>query len=171
MFLCVCETWKVFVAKQTLWSASGPLTSRCCSLSQLNVCVCFLSQITAVCREAALLALQEDIKARHIQARHFESALDAVKPRIPDSLIQSYISYQQRRSGFFWPRRKTPSGPLERQLLTFDANNPRSCWCSGCWINWTTSRDFCTACRCLMLNVRFYFFKATLKVFNASCCF
>ncbi|XP_047441341.1 ATPase family protein 2 homolog [Mugil cephalus] len=57
------------------------------------------AEITAVCREAALLALQEDIKAQHIEARHFESALNAVKPRIPDSLIQSYISYQQRHSG------------------------------------------------------------------------
>lgn len=73
---------------------------------QLNICVCFLSQITAVCREAALLALQEDIKAQQVEARHFESALNTVKPRIPDSLIQSYISYQQQHSGlcFFWPR-------------------------------------------------------------------
>uniref|UniRef100_A0A665VU43 non-chaperonin molecular chaperone ATPase n=1 Tax=Echeneis naucrates TaxID=173247 RepID=A0A665VU43_ECHNA len=57
------------------------------------------AEITAVCREAALLALQEDIKAQHVEARHFESALNAVKPRIPDSLIQSYISYQQQCSG------------------------------------------------------------------------
>uniref|UniRef100_A0A3Q2PQF1 AFG2 AAA ATPase homolog A n=1 Tax=Fundulus heteroclitus TaxID=8078 RepID=A0A3Q2PQF1_FUNHE len=57
------------------------------------------AEITAVCREAALLALQEDIKAEHIQARHFESALNAVKPRIPDSLIQSYANYQQQHSG------------------------------------------------------------------------
>ncbi|XP_045887224.1 ATPase family protein 2 homolog [Micropterus dolomieu] len=57
------------------------------------------AEITAVCREAALLALQEDIKAQHIEARHFESALNTVKPRIPDSLIQSYISYQQQHSG------------------------------------------------------------------------
>ncbi|XP_076005308.1 ATPase family gene 2 protein homolog A isoform X2 [Genypterus blacodes] len=62
------------------------------------------AEITAVCREAALLALQEDIKAQHIAARHFESALNTVKPRIPDSLIQSYISYQQQQHsglGFF----------------------------------------------------------------------
>ncbi|XP_013881962.1 spermatogenesis-associated protein 5 [Austrofundulus limnaeus] len=57
------------------------------------------AEITAVCREAALLALQEDIKAPNIQARHFEGALNAVKPRIPDSLVQSYVSYQQQRSG------------------------------------------------------------------------
>uniref|UniRef100_A0AAQ4Q5Z4 non-chaperonin molecular chaperone ATPase n=1 Tax=Gasterosteus aculeatus aculeatus TaxID=481459 RepID=A0AAQ4Q5Z4_GASAC len=57
------------------------------------------AEIAAVCREAALLALQEDIKAQHVEAGHFESALRTVEPRIPDSLIQSYISYQQRRSG------------------------------------------------------------------------
>ncbi|KAM4732079.1 ATPase family gene 2 protein homolog A [Anableps anableps] len=57
------------------------------------------AEITAVCREAALLALQEDIKAEHIEARHFERALNTVTPRIPDSLIQSYISYQQQHSG------------------------------------------------------------------------
>ncbi|XP_035506432.2 ATPase family protein 2 homolog isoform X2 [Scophthalmus maximus] len=57
------------------------------------------AEITAVCREAALLALQEDIKAHRIEARHFEGALNTVKPRIPDSLVQSYISYQQRQHG------------------------------------------------------------------------
>uniref|UniRef100_A0A8C9XXY0 vesicle-fusing ATPase n=1 Tax=Sander lucioperca TaxID=283035 RepID=A0A8C9XXY0_SANLU len=62
-----------------------------------------IDKITAVCREAALLALQEDIKAQHVEARHFESALNTVKPRIPDSLIQSYISYQQQQhSGLFF---------------------------------------------------------------------
>uniref|UniRef100_A0A4W5JPA2 AFG2 AAA ATPase homolog A n=1 Tax=Hucho hucho TaxID=62062 RepID=A0A4W5JPA2_9TELE len=56
-----------------------------------------IDKITAVCREAALLALQEDIKAQLIMGRHFESALNAVKPRVPDALIQSYINYQQQR--------------------------------------------------------------------------
>uniref|UniRef100_A0A8C7IBB1 AFG2 AAA ATPase homolog A n=1 Tax=Oncorhynchus kisutch TaxID=8019 RepID=A0A8C7IBB1_ONCKI len=56
-----------------------------------------IDKITAVCREAALLALQEDIKAQLIMGRHFESALKTVKPRVPDSLIQSYINYQQQR--------------------------------------------------------------------------
>ncbi|XP_056295103.1 ribosome biogenesis protein SPATA5 [Pseudoliparis swirei] len=57
------------------------------------------AEITAVCREAGLLALQDDIAARIIQARHFEAALHAVTPRIPDALIQSYLSFQQRQSG------------------------------------------------------------------------
>lgn len=57
------------------------------------------AEITAVCREAALFALQEDIKAEHITDRHFDSALSAIKPRVPESLIQTYISYQQQQHG------------------------------------------------------------------------
>ncbi|XP_053831231.1 LOW QUALITY PROTEIN: ribosome biogenesis protein SPATA5 [Vidua macroura] len=54
------------------------------------------AEITAVCREAALLALQEDIHAKSITGRHFRSALMVVSPRIPDSLIQFYADYQQQ---------------------------------------------------------------------------
>ncbi|XP_027597413.2 ATPase family protein 2 homolog isoform X1 [Pipra filicauda] len=54
------------------------------------------AEITAVCREAALLALQEDIHAQSIMGRHFRCALTVVTPRIPDSLIQFYADYQQQ---------------------------------------------------------------------------
>ncbi|XP_071411651.1 ATPase family gene 2 protein homolog A isoform X2 [Pithys albifrons albifrons] len=54
------------------------------------------AEITAVCREAALLALQEDIHAKSIMGRHFRCALTVVTPRIPDSLIQFYADYQQQ---------------------------------------------------------------------------
>ncbi|XP_034038064.1 ATPase family protein 2 homolog [Thalassophryne amazonica] len=57
------------------------------------------AEIAAVCREAALLALQEDITAQNVTEAHFDHALKTVRPRIPDSLIQSYISYQQQHSG------------------------------------------------------------------------
>ncbi|XP_029962283.1 ATPase family protein 2 homolog [Salarias fasciatus] len=57
------------------------------------------AEIAAVCREAALLALQDHIHAQHIQAAHFQRALDTVKPRIPDSLLQSYTRYQQQHGG------------------------------------------------------------------------
>uniref|UniRef100_A0A8B9NUT6 vesicle-fusing ATPase n=1 Tax=Apteryx owenii TaxID=8824 RepID=A0A8B9NUT6_APTOW len=53
-------------------------------------------EITAVCREAALLALQEDIHAKCVMGRHFQYALTVVTPRIPDSLIQFYADYQQQ---------------------------------------------------------------------------
>ncbi|KAK1798046.1 hypothetical protein P4O66_000545 [Electrophorus voltai] len=55
-------------------------------------------EITAVCREAGLRALQEDIKAESITERHFEAALSAVTPRVPDSLLRSYVTYQQQHS-------------------------------------------------------------------------
>ncbi|XP_053559603.1 ribosome biogenesis protein SPATA5 [Bombina bombina] len=54
------------------------------------------AEITAVCREAALLALQEDIQAQCIMGRHFDQALSIVTPRIPQSLIQFYETYQQK---------------------------------------------------------------------------
>ncbi|XP_078809908.1 ATPase family gene 2 protein homolog A isoform X2 [Oryzias latipes] len=56
------------------------------------------AEILAVCREAALLALQEDIAAQHIESKHFESALKIVIPRVPDSLIQLYINYQHQHN-------------------------------------------------------------------------
>ncbi|XP_026553791.1 spermatogenesis-associated protein 5 isoform X1 [Pseudonaja textilis] len=54
------------------------------------------AEITAVCREAALLALQEDIEAKYIMKEHFQQALVVVTPRIPDSLQKFYEEYQQR---------------------------------------------------------------------------
>ncbi|XP_054647866.1 ribosome biogenesis protein SPATA5 [Dunckerocampus dactyliophorus] len=56
------------------------------------------AEITAVCREAALLALQEDMKAQHVDVRHFASALGVVRPRVPESLLRSYAAYQQRNA-------------------------------------------------------------------------
>ncbi|XP_030047628.1 LOW QUALITY PROTEIN: ATPase family gene 2 protein homolog A [Microcaecilia unicolor] len=53
------------------------------------------AEITAVCREAALQALQENIEANCILRRHFEHALSIVTPRIPESLNQFYAAYQQ----------------------------------------------------------------------------
>ncbi|XP_038604351.1 ATPase family protein 2 homolog, partial [Tachyglossus aculeatus] len=52
------------------------------------------AEIAAVCREAALLALQEDLQAQSIMGRHFDQALDIVTPRIPASLKQFYADYQ-----------------------------------------------------------------------------
>ncbi|ROL41139.1 Spermatogenesis-associated protein 5 [Anabarilius grahami] len=57
------------------------------------------AEITAVCREAALQALQENIAADHVTAGHFHAALDAVRPRIPQSLLQSYVNYQREHGG------------------------------------------------------------------------
>ena len=55
-----------------------------------------LCQIIAVCREAALLALEEDIEANCIMKRHFTQALSSVTPRLPESLRRFYEDYQEK---------------------------------------------------------------------------
>nr|XP_039335035.1 ATPase family protein 2 homolog isoform X1 [Saimiri boliviensis boliviensis] len=54
------------------------------------------AEIVAVCREAALLALEEDIQANFIMKRHFTQALSIVTPRIPESLRCFYEDYQEK---------------------------------------------------------------------------
>ncbi|XP_021537150.1 ATPase family protein 2 homolog isoform X2 [Neomonachus schauinslandi] len=54
------------------------------------------AEIIAVCREAALLALEEDIQANCIMRRHFTQALSTVTPRISKSLRRFYEEYQEK---------------------------------------------------------------------------
>ncbi|XP_028348059.1 ATPase family gene 2 protein homolog A isoform X3 [Physeter macrocephalus] len=54
------------------------------------------AEIIAVCREAALLALEEDIQANCIMKKHFTQALSAVTPRLPESLRRFYEDYQEK---------------------------------------------------------------------------
>jgi transitional endoplasmic reticulum ATPase len=42
------------------------------------------ADVEGVCREAALIALREDLKANAVTAEHFEKALKKIKPSIPD---------------------------------------------------------------------------------------
>ncbi|XP_029842862.2 ATPase family protein 2 homolog isoform X3 [Ixodes scapularis] len=51
------------------------------------------AEVVAVCQEAALIALEEDIEARHITALHLEAALQLVRPRISQETVQYYESY------------------------------------------------------------------------------
>ncbi|XP_073778511.1 ATPase family gene 2 protein homolog A isoform X1 [Danio rerio] len=55
------------------------------------------AEVTAVCREAALQALQESISAEQVKDTHFQSALNIITPRIPESLLQTYSRYQQQQ--------------------------------------------------------------------------
>ncbi|CAN8032556.1 unnamed protein product [Ixodes persulcatus] len=51
------------------------------------------AEVVAVCQEAALIALEEDIEARHITALHLEAALQLVRPRISQETVRYYESY------------------------------------------------------------------------------
>eukprot|EP00918_Siedleckia_nematoides_P075031 GHVU01164064.1.p1 GENE.GHVU01164064.1~~GHVU01164064.1.p1 ORF type:complete len:865 (-),score=82.47 GHVU01164064.1:47-2434(-) len=53
------------------------------------------AEVSAVCREAALCAMQEDINIDSVHERHFQSALQVVKPRIGLDLITFYENYNK----------------------------------------------------------------------------
>ncbi len=53
--------------------------------------------MTAVCNEAALRALEEDIEANEICKRHFEFSLSVVTPRITSETIDFYENYVKER--------------------------------------------------------------------------
>lgn len=52
------------------------------------------AEITALCREAALAALEENIESKEVRGRHFEAAFRVVKPRTSSHLIELYHKYQ-----------------------------------------------------------------------------
>ena len=48
------------------------------------------ADIESVCREAATLALRENIQAREILPKHFEQALEKVRPSVTKEVQQTY---------------------------------------------------------------------------------
>lgn len=54
------------------------------------------AEIAAICREAAMAALQEDINITHVSHEHFVKALDTVKPRISTDLVRYYAKFQEQ---------------------------------------------------------------------------
>ncbi len=48
------------------------------------------ADIEALCREAALFALRENIKAKQVTAKHFEEAFKKVKPSITEDMFAKY---------------------------------------------------------------------------------
>ncbi|KAK6640319.1 hypothetical protein RUM44_012005 [Polyplax serrata] len=51
------------------------------------------AEIVAVCREAALKALEEDFQAEKVTRQHFIEALQIIIPRTPKSLLDLYNNY------------------------------------------------------------------------------
>jgi transitional endoplasmic reticulum ATPase len=50
------------------------------------------ADIEAVCREAAMLALREDIRAKDIKIAHFDEALEKTRPSLDKRIIEKYTS-------------------------------------------------------------------------------
>ncbi|GAB0087001.1 spermatogenesis-associated protein 5 [Sergentomyia squamirostris] len=53
------------------------------------------AEIQAVCREAALCALEESLNATDIHWRHFEHALGVIRPRTSSALLEIYDAYEK----------------------------------------------------------------------------
>ena len=56
------------------------------------------ADIEAVCREAAIYALREDINAKSIGAEHFEKALEKIPPSITPDIEKAYDEMRQHFS-------------------------------------------------------------------------
>jgi len=54
------------------------------------------AEIAAVCNEAALTALEDDVNINRVTAKHFEIALSNLKPRIPTELFEIYRAFQSQ---------------------------------------------------------------------------
>jgi len=54
------------------------------------------ADIEAVCREAVMLALRDDMQTERIEMRHFLQAIRKVKPSITESMISFYEKFEER---------------------------------------------------------------------------
>jgi len=52
------------------------------------------SDIEAICREAAIVALRQDMKSKEVNLKHFEKALKKVRPSITKEIEKAYESIQ-----------------------------------------------------------------------------
>ncbi len=69
------------------------------------------ADIEAVCREAALMALREDINAKNVKMKHFLEALKIIRPSITEDMVKMYKTWMDRA------RQVLPRG--KAQLSTF----------------------------------------------------
>ena len=51
------------------------------------------AEISAVCDEAALIALRDNIDAVHIEWKHFQQALNAIQPRTSDDQLRKLENF------------------------------------------------------------------------------
>ena len=56
------------------------------------------AEIQAICQEAGMKALEEDIEAKEVSKSHFDFALSVVIPRTPKSLLKLYEEYSNQKS-------------------------------------------------------------------------
>lgn len=55
------------------------------------------AEIEAVCKEAALKALEDSFDVQQIEMKYFKKSLNVVKPRTSPELLQLYSDYEKRK--------------------------------------------------------------------------
>lgn len=70
------------------------------------------ADLEALCREAAMLALREDIKGKIITADHFEQALMKVAPSVSKDVEQMYVALQDKFKSARAKEMKAEAKPL-----------------------------------------------------------
>jgi transitional endoplasmic reticulum ATPase len=53
------------------------------------------ADIESVCREAAIFALREDMKSKTIKMKHFEKALEKVRPSATKDVEEAYAELEK----------------------------------------------------------------------------
>jgi transitional endoplasmic reticulum ATPase len=64
------------------------------------------ADIEALVREAVMLALREDIEAKVVQARHFDAALEIVRPSMDEDTVKYFQHIRKLLEGRMARRRK-----------------------------------------------------------------
>ena len=54
------------------------------------------ADLEAVCREAGMLALRENINAKEISMKHFEKALEKVHPSVNKDITDAYENLEKQ---------------------------------------------------------------------------
>ncbi|MFP4005657.1 MAG: CDC48 family AAA ATPase [Candidatus Hadarchaeia archaeon] len=54
------------------------------------------ADIAAVCKEAGILALREDIKSNEVKKKHFDNAMKSVGPSITDEITDTYEEFKNK---------------------------------------------------------------------------
>ncbi len=54
------------------------------------------ADIEAICREAVMLALREDLNVEKIEMRHFEEALKKIRPSVSESMLSFYERFEEK---------------------------------------------------------------------------
>jgi len=57
---------------------------------------CVGSDIQAICREAAMMVLREDIKAKEVRMKHFREAMEKIRPTVTPEIAKGYEVFGEK---------------------------------------------------------------------------